>query len=448
MSFVLTLIGLMLLLDLAVTYWAWKAARHTRWPSAMRWVVGLFMGIQLACLLFIVFGRTVSTRNDQVLPGFLLSSVFLWHFILLPASALLALLEWISRRMGSRSLQTHAPERAGLQLAGEASTASPTDLPNPADVSRTVAAPEPPAVRHVEGAAGSTSLRGRDLPNRRDFLRTAVVAAPPVLTILTTGYALAQQDNFSIRRMIIPLRQLPAELDGLTIAHVTDIHVGRFTEGSVLRKIVETTNQLKADLVLLTGDLINHDLTDLPAAIDAVRNMDSRFGAYMCQGNHDLMRSRAVFDTDVRSGGIPLLVNQSQTVRINSRDVQLLGQRWGWGESSSLSGRGDSWIADSMRILTPQIRPDAFPILLAHHPHAFDDAAAAGIPLTLSGHTHGGQLMVTPRFGFGPMMYKYWSGLYQQGQSKLVVSNGTGNWFPLRINAPAEIVHITLRREA
>lgn len=440
MSFVLTLISLMLLLDVAVWYWAHHAASRTRWPRRMRWFVGGFFAIQLTSLVFIVLGRTVSTRNDQILPGFLLSAIFLWHFILLPASAIIALFEVVSWRMARRAAKAVVVAEVAPVLSGlPAST--PTTLFEKASQGF-----PPKATVHI--TAAETAPVVSELPNRRDFLRTAAVAAPPVLTILTTGYALAQQDNFRIRRMIIPLRQLPAELDGLTIAHVTDIHVGRFTEGSVLRKIVETTNQLKADLVLLTGDLINHDLTDLPAAIDAVRNMDSRFGVFMCQGNHDLMRSRSIFDTDVRNGGIPLLVNQTQTVHINSRDVQLMGLRWGWSGASAPGGRGDSWIADSMQVLTPQIRPDAFPILLAHHPHAFDDAAAAGIPLTLSGHTHGGQLMVTPSFGFGPMMYKYWSGLYQQAQSKLVVSNGTGNWFPLRINAPAEIVHITLRREA
>ena len=106
----------------------------------------------------------------------------------------------------------------------------------------------------------------------------------------------------------------------------------------------------------------------------------------------------------------------------------------------------DAGISDSMQILLPQIDPDAFAILLAHHPHAFDAAADAGIPLTLSGHTHGGQLMLSQNIGVGPMMFRYWSGIYQKAKSQLVVSNGVGNWFPLRINAPAEIAHITLQK--
>ena len=78
--------------------------------------------------------------------------------------------------------------------------------------------------------------------------------------------------------------------------------------------------------------------------------------------------------------------------------------------------------------------------------HAFDHAAEHGFPLTLSGHTHGGQVMLTADTGAGPAMFRYWSGLYQKAGRALVVSNGTGNWFPLRLNAPAEIIKITLRQ--
>ena len=108
-----------------------------------------------------------------------------------------------------------------------------------------------------------------------------------------------------------------------------------------------------------------------------------------------------------------------------------------------MSSRGDAAIAGSMKELLTQRIADAFPILLAHHPHAFD--YAENIPLTLSGHTHGGQMMLTKEIGFGPAMFRYWSGRYEKAGRTLIVSNGVGNWFPLRVQAPAEIVHLTLR---
>jgi hypothetical protein len=98
-----------------------------------------------------------------------------------------------------------------------------------------------------------------------------------------------------------------------------------------------------------------------------------------------------------------------------------------------------------LRKLVKQRQPDAFPVLLAHHPRAFDAAVEADLPLTLSGHTHGGQLMFDSQHGAGPAFFRYWSGLHTRGRSQMIVSNGVGNWFPIRINAPAEIIHITLR---
>jgi hypothetical protein len=105
----------------------------------------------------------------------------------------------------------------------------------------------------------------------------------------------------------------------------------------------------------------------------------------------------------------------------------------------------DRATAEQLRELLKRRDPDAFPILLAHHPHAFDAAAKLDLPLTLAGHTHGGQWMFNPQHGVGPVLFRYWSGLYTRGNSRMLVSNGVGNVFPLRINAPAEIIHITLR---
>jgi predicted MPP superfamily phosphohydrolase len=241
--------------------------------------------------------------------------------------------------------------------------------------------------------------------------------------------------------MGVELPALPPELDGLRIAQVCDLHVGTFTSGRTVQRVVEETSRLDADLVLLPGDLINNALADLPDALDAVSNMQSRHGAYLCVGNHDLIEDGAEFVRRVKARA-PLLVGESRVVAVRGQPVQLLGLPW---------NRDEVLIANSVRQLARQITPGAFPILLAHHPHAFDAAAAAGIPLTVSGHTHGGQLMLGDAVGFGPLLYRYWSGLYRKpahNGASLVVSNGVGNWFPIRTRAPAEIIHLTLRSAA
>jgi predicted MPP superfamily phosphohydrolase len=276
------------------------------------------------------------------------------------------------------------------------------------------------------------------MATRRQLLGMLTTLTPVLLTGACVAYSRTQLHEFRIRSIGVALPGLPPELDGLRIALVSDMHVGTFTSGPTVKRIVEETSRLKADLVLLPGDLINHALADLSDALDAVCNMQSRHGAYLCVGNHDLIEDGAEFVRSVRARA-SLLVGESQLVPIRGRQVQLLGLPW---------NREEAQIANSVRQLVRQIVPGAFPILLAHHPHAFDAAAAAGIPLTVSGHTHGGQLMLTESLGFGPLLFRYWSGLYPQpgpNGAALVVSNGVGNWFPLRIAAPAEIIHLTLR---
>jgi hypothetical protein len=205
--------------------------------------------------------------------------------------------------------------------------------------------------------------------------------------------------------------------------------------------MVKVVNELRADLILLTGDLINDALEDLSHGIDLVRSMEASFGVYLIEGNHDLIENAAEFEGRVRASGIPFLLDESTVISVRGAPVQLFGLSW-----TRASANRDQAIAASVRHLLGEREVEAFPIFMAHHPHAFDAAAEASMPLTLSGHTHGGQLMWNERSGFGPALFRYWSGLYRRGESKLIVSNGVGNWFPLRINAPAEIVHLTLVR--
>jgi uncharacterized protein len=116
----------------------------------------------------------------------------------------------------------------------------------------------------------------------------------------------------------------------------------------------------------------------------------------------------------------------------------VMAPRWG--------SRSEEGVRAGVENVLKQRRSDTFAILLAHHPHAFDPAADAGVPLTVGGHTHGGQFQLIEDVDFGQLMYKYWSGLYRKGDSFTSISNGIGNWFPLRINVPCEIIHLTLRR--
>lgn len=401
MSIVLIIILSLLVLDLLWWFAADRLLRAAGWKGRVRILHSLFFGFQLAGLLGVILSRR-SEAWDQ-LPKVMMSAVYLWHLLILPlliplgaAAGIIALLCW-----------------AIGQIRARETTNTPT------------------------GAAAVS---------RRAFLAATAAFTPQLFTVGLTAIALRQLEQFRIRRLTIAIRDLPSALDGLTIAHVSDMHAGRFTRSAVLREMTAAVNDLRCELILVTGDLINGALHELPEGIRAIRRLDARSGVFMIEGNHDLFPGRQAFESNVKGSGIPLLVNETEQLTVRGHPLQLLGQRWGGPVFRRREGNDDATITASFAELHALCDPEAFPILLAHHPHAFDPAAAAQIPLTLSGHTHGGQLMLNAETGFGPLMFRYWSGHYTKGDSHLVVSNGVGNWFPLRTSAPAEIIHLTLQR--
>ncbi|HEX5177458.1 MAG TPA: metallophosphoesterase [Chthoniobacteraceae bacterium] len=406
MSFVAKIIAGMVAGDLISIWYAHRRLRTTRTPRGWRVALIAFFFVQITGLTLLLMSRVRNTDTDRVLTKPLLSAVYIWHFLGVPIFLLLAFGERVAD--GARRL-------TGMIISDD----------------RMIA----PGKESADGAM-----------RRRDFVALAVTSAPALLSLAGTAIALPQLERFRIRRIELHLPALPPALEGLTIAHVTDFHVGRFTSGRLLGEIADATNRLEADLVLLTGDLINYDLRDLPAGLDIVRALRARHGVFMCEGNHDLIENPVRFRSAARKSGVPFLLNETLTLNIREVPVQILGLQWGHDKHYSIRAaqHGDAAIEASMRDLLPQRDPGAFPILLAHHPHAFD--YAHDVPLTLAGHTHGGQLMLTENMGFGPAMFRYWSGVYRKQDRALVVSNGVGNWFPLRTRAPAEIIHLTLRK--
>lgn len=374
---------------LSLAWWVWADWRLRKLGAKRIWRMGLGAAVSL---LLVGFVWVMLGRKEWVtmqVPAPLYAAVLLWGLISLPFLALPSMLAWSLGRIIRR-------------------------------ISRIEDA--------AEKSAGWT---------RRKWLGAAALSLPVVGTFVGTVAGMPQMKYFRVRELSVTLPDLPEELDGLRIAHLTDTHVGKFTRGAVLNDIIAATNALKADLVLFTGDLIDNTISDLPQAVAMLQRLNPGRGLYLIEGNHDLIDNGEKFIRDVQASGLNLLRNQAATVMVRGVAVQLLGVVW---------NRKEAKIAQDVETVAGLRQPGAFPILLAHHPHAFDRAAELGIPLTLAGHTHGGQLMLNEEVGAGPAIFRYWSGVYRKNGQSLVVGNGTGNWFPLRVNAPAEIIHLTLRR--
>lgn len=381
------IIGTMFLGD---ALWWWRARRRLR-RTWLRVAAAAFALAMAGGLAAIFLGR-MQFLGEMPRPW--ASAILIWHLLVLPV-----LLTWMFGEVivaaVRRVLRRHAPAQ--------------------------------------DCAATSSASAHCSQLTRREFFSAAAAFTPPFLTLGGSTAGEFQLDEFRVRRLIVSLPNLPPALDGLTIAHVTDTHVGRFTRDAVLGRIADTTNSLNADIIALTGDLINDSLRALPPALELVRALRAKHAVAACEGNHDLIEDARTFHREAERGGLPMLRDDAATITIRGQRVQLLGLPW---------RRGDRAHFEAAHSLLARRDPAAWALLLAHHPHAWD--AAQGVPLTLAGHTHGGQLMLGSR-GFGPAMYRYWSGLYTRGNEALVVSNGAGNWFPVRIHAPAEILHITLR---
>jgi predicted MPP superfamily phosphohydrolase len=418
------LIVLFALGDIFFLWWGDRRLRPLRKSKTWRTLLAALIGAQFLMLVWwTLFPGTLRGLGS----GFwkpVSAWLYMWHLLVLPATLIALGFGYLILGLGRLFTRLVMALPNTAPAAGAAATA----------IAPTPAKTDEPVFGTVTGPAVV-------YPSRRQILAAAAAFAPQAALGGTLLLSASQTGKFRIRRMEVSLPTLPPALDGVTLAHVSDTHVGRFVGSHELEAIVAATAGLKPDLVVFTGDLIDFNLADLPPAIAAMRELAKVAPLAMCVGNHDLFEDGRQFRRRIRAADLNLVANDVMPVTLRGQRIDLLGLDWGTPAAPRAAE-----IEPHMRdLLARHAGGGGFPILLAHHPHAFDPARAAGIPLTLSGHTHGGQIMLTPHFGCG-CVYKYYSGLYSKGTSRLVVSNGVGNWFPLRINAPAEIIHLTLRK--
>lgn len=256
------------------------------------------------------------------------------------------------------------------------------------------------------------------------------------------------RESRSVRRVelvepTVTLPELPDALDGLRIAHFSDLHAGELFEPHRLGPVVDRVAELAPDLIAVTGDLIDLHVETLVPVLAALRRLHAPLGVYLVPGNHDYLEDRSRFIAAVRAEapGLSLLVNERRRLNVAGCTIEIAGVDF----PESIDD-----LAGCVREAC-SAEPCDFRLLLSHHPDAFDAGRAAGADLTLAGHTHGGQLAVSRSrgrknsIGFGSLAFQYPGGLYRRGERYLFVTRGVGAWFPLRMNCPAEIARLTLK---
>ncbi len=274
-------------------------------------------------------------------------------------------------------------------------------------------------------------------PERRAWLERMLGMATLGATSLLSGYALWQGlRQVAVKRVNIPVRRLAPELQGFRIAQVSDLHIGPTIDGRWLRQIVEQLNALGPDVVAITGDLVDGSVEALREQVAVLRELKAPHGVFFVTGNHEYYAGADDWIAELRRLGVRVLRNEHVTLSRGAAKLDIAGIDD--HHSAVQPGHGP----DLPRALAgrDQERPV---VLLAHQPIAIHEAAALGVDLQLSGHTHGGQLW--PWGYFVRLQQPFIAGLHRIEQTLLYVSCGTGYWGPpMRLGAPAEITELTL----
>ena len=272
-------------------------------------------------------------------------------------------------------------------------------------------------------------------PSRRHFLRasTAAVCAAVPTAVLATG--VITRKDFHVAEIDINFPNLPKDLAGLRLLQLSDVHMGTFYSAEDLRRVVDASNHLQADLAFITGDLITTTADPVDRCLAELSRLRSASGIWGCMGNHELYTKLEDYTKrKAREFGIDFLRQEARLLKFGSAQLNLVGVDFRpWQQLQETEGL---------------LALDSFNLLLAHTPEIFPQAAEKGFDLTLSGHTHGGQINIDlfgTNLNVADVHTPYTKGLYRLPTSVIYVNSGLGTiGLPVRLGAPPEITLIRL----
>ena len=285
----------------------------------------------------------------------------------------------------------------------------------------------------------SEKIRKRKIELRFSDARWRTFGVLPAALLVSVGmyYGLKTPD---VAEKTLIVKDLPLEFDNLRIVHLSDIHADPVNGKKRVRKIVDISNSLNGDLIVLTGDFVDGRVAVHGKDLEVLKELNAPMGVFGVPGNHEYYSGYDEWLAFLRHDcGIRMLENQSV----------LLGQgKIALGGVTDIAARHKNLPEPDVVKAFDGVPPGVFRILLAHQPKLAAAAEAAGVDLQLSGHTHGGMII-----GFNLLVAAFnnglYSGVYELGDMILHISNGTGIWngFPIRLGYPSEISVLTLKRK-
>jgi predicted MPP superfamily phosphohydrolase len=247
--------------------------------------------------------------------------------------------------------------------------------------------------------------------------------------------AFSEPFMLALERQQIYLRRLPKPLDGLRIVHLSDFHYGPIVNPSHLERAIDAANNLRPDLIALTGDYISHDRSYAAPCAELVGRLRARYGVFAVLGNHDHWTDAELIADLFRAEGIKVLLNEGMRIDLN-------------GESFWLAGVNDTMVGlEDLPLALAGSGENEMKLLLAHNPIILRRAARAGVDLVLSGHTHGGQVTLRPEKNLsGRPRRRLLRGLGRRGNTQIYVTRGLGTVvLPIRYGCPPEISLLEMR---
>jgi len=290
----------------------------------------------------------------------------------------------------------------------------------------------------------------------RKVWRRTTIACTIIIWVLTGYGFLFGFQQFEVRHVEFASADLPEAFDGYRIVHFSDAHVGSMTGSRqwMLQRAIDSINAQHADAIVFTGDMQNIWPDELPQQASYFRQLKAKDGVFAVLGNHDYAVYQDCDEAEKTTNcgktvkalcdmGFDLLLNEHRIVRRDSDSIVIAGME-NWGTKKRMPRKGD--VIKTLTGIT--ISPSPFIVMLQHDPSCWREKILpeCNAQLTLSGHTHGGQISL---FGWSPvaMSYSEWGGMTYEGARAIFVSTGLGALIPFRFGIPGEIVVITLKKK-
>jgi uncharacterized protein len=276
-------------------------------------------------------------------------------------------------------------------------------------------------------------------PDWVDAFTTASAGIVPVAALVITAIGfLNARRRARVRDVRVPIQDLPEALHGFSIVQITDVHVGPTIKRPYVDAIVDAVNALDADLIAITGDLVDGSVRQLSAHTAPLARLASRHGTYFVTGNHEYYSGANAWVAELRRLGLKVLLNQHVVLDHDGAAVVVAGVT-----DYTAHHFDRTQASDPAAALAGAPRDAGVKVLLAHQPRTAFAAAKAGFDLQLSGHTHGGQFVP---WNFVVRLWEpFATGLDRLGKLWIYTSRGTGYWGPpKRFGAPSEITLVRL----